>query len=107
MAVSIVNKKRGTTGRQETVPIKIPGTAEDLWAVDCWLQSVCLTNTHTDIVTVTLADKQTSPLPVISAASIAAGETLTIPFDDRLCPSGLTWLASVADKVVGYVRARI
>jgi hypothetical protein len=110
MAVSLVHYPYAE-GRynavKETVPGRIPSVSETLFSQDCWLQFVCLTNTHSVSVNVTVSDRQGTPLPVISAAPIAAGETLTIPFWDRLCPSGLMWLASVDGVVIGYLRAKI
>jgi hypothetical protein len=91
---------------KETVPTYIPTTTETLLTEKCWAESVVLSNNSASAITVTIADRQANPLPLIPTSEIAANETLAIPLLGRLCPDGLTWVAS-APGVVGYVRVRI
>jgi hypothetical protein len=87
-------------------PKLIPAVVEDVFSSTCYVEEIVLTNVTDADVTVTMADKQTTPVPLLSAVPIYARSVVSLPFKARYCPSGLTWVCSAADSVVGYVRGR-
>jgi hypothetical protein len=91
----------------ETAPALIPNVAESLWTTNTWLEEITLINTSANPVTVTINDRQAVPMPVIPPAmSLAAGEMYVIRFGARYCPSGVTWVASANNSIVGYIRGK-
>jgi uncharacterized lipoprotein YbaY len=93
-------------GEHETVPVMVPAVAEDVFASDTWLREITLTNKSAAAVTVTIADKQDTPREVVAELSIEPHATAVIEFVSRYCPGGVTWVASAADAVIGYMRGR-
>lgn len=91
---------------QETVPGLIPATLTTVYTGNIWLSEITLTNTSAGSVTVTVQDGQTTPREVLSAVSIAAHTTYVIQFSARYCPGGVSWSASSATAIVGYLRGK-
>ena len=93
------------TGDVQVKPQSVPTSTTTVTGVDAYLKQITVTNTTGSPVTFTLADKQASPVAVLSAVSIAANTTYVIRFADTpyWCPggftvaaggSGLTWYGS-------------
>lgn len=79
------------------------GSAEVVFDRDVYVSFIQLTNTTGGALTVTVADRQGTPVHLLSAVSIAANTTFVIKMDPRWCPGGVTWLAS-GSGVTGYMR---
>ena len=90
----------------ETVPHLIPSVAEDVWVGDAHVTEIHLVNGTSTSVTVTINDKQTTPMPIIpTAVVVPANSDLVWEFTGRYCKGGINWVASAANAVTGYVRA--
>jgi hypothetical protein len=87
-------------------PKLVPVSAADVVVGDVYLQEISLANNSGSPVTVTITDKQGSPLAIIPAVSIAANTVYEMSFGLRYCPGGITWSASSGTVVTGYVRWR-
>jgi hypothetical protein len=97
---------RDTSGELETVPSMIPAVAEEVFDSDIWLEEITLTNISTVPVSVTISDEQDSPLQVIASLSVEPGMPVVVRFGSRYCPGGVSWVATVAASLVGYMRGR-
>ena len=82
----------------------IPVAPEIVFSQDIYLLCISMNNTHSAAITVTVSDRQASPLPILGPLSIAAGQTIEVNYSGRLASGGVTWVASVDAKVVGYMR---
>lgn len=92
----------------ETVPSLIPAVAEDLYtAGDVYLVEITLSNQSAAAVTVTISDRQASPLPIVPTVSLAPGQLYEVRFEGRLTPNGVSWVASDGAAIVGYLRWRV
>ena len=104
MPVTIYQEKQ--TGEVEIVPRLIPAAGEDVFTADIEVTELHLVNSSGSAVTVTVTDKQGTPLPLVAGVSIAANADHLRQFRGRLCPGGLHWSASVDAVVTGAVRGR-
>lgn len=89
----------------ETVPAYVPHTsAAVVYPNTCHINGLHFINTSGNAVTVTVADQQGTPVPIIPVAlSIAAGADVVYNFPaGRLAKGGFTWVASAASAVYGY-----
>jgi hypothetical protein len=76
-------------------PQAVPTSITAVTSFDAYLQTITITNTTAGALTFTLADRQGTPVAVMSAVSIAANTTYVISFPSLYwCPSGFTVLAS-------------
>jgi hypothetical protein len=104
MSVTLVSNDRG---EWETLPKLLPSSAEDVYAANCHVLEIHLVNETASPVTVTISDKQTTPRAVAPPAVVVPGNgDLVWEFSGRYCPGGLTWVASAASSITGYVRGR-
>lgn len=89
------------------VPMAVPTSAmTDVVTSDVRLAEITLTNTTAGALTVTVQDKQGSPLAFLSAVSIAANTTYVVETPGlRYMPGGVSWQASGAG-IVGYMSWR-
>jgi len=87
-------------------PVAVPTSPADVTTSDARIVEVTLTNTTAGALTVTITDKQASPLAFLSAVSIAANSTYVIETPGlRYMPGGISWSAS-GSGIVGYVSWR-
>ena len=109
-ASALVFAQSPTTCGTQTIPICTPGTGNGdvqirpqavptstgvVAASDAYLKTITVTNTTSGALTFTLADRQASPIAVLSAVSIAANTTYVIVFPvPYWCPGGFTVAAS-------------
>jgi len=106
MAITLKNAFQYHLRPQHFDPVLIPDSEETVFDSDVFVELVTLSNTHSSAVSVTIKDKQSTPRELIPTAALPANSVFVARFGGRYCPGGLTWQASVADKVVGYVRGR-
>lgn len=82
-------------GDTQIRPQAVPTSTGTVTTNDAYLKTVTITNTTGGALTVTLADRQASPIAVLSAVSIAANTTYVIVFPvPYWCASGFTIVAS-------------
>lgn len=94
-------------GEFETVPALIPAAGEDIISSDAHVLEIHLINITSSPATVTIVDKQGSPVAVIPPDLSVAGNADAIwEFTGRYAPGGLHWEASDDNAIVGYVRWR-
>lgn len=85
------------SGDMQVKPQAVPTSTGNVAFVDSYLKSVTVANTTAGAITFTLADRQASPIAVLSAVSIAANTTYVIVFATPYwCPGGFTVLAGGA-----------
>jgi hypothetical protein len=85
-------------GDVQIKPQAVPTSTTIVAASDAFLKSITVTNATGSAITVTIADRQASPVS-LAAISVAAGTTYILTWlDGRLywCPGGWTILASGA-----------
>ena len=76
-------------------PQAVPTSAAIVASYDAYLKTITVTNTTGGALTFTLADRQASPIAVMTAVSIAANTTYILSFPSLYwCPGGFTVLAS-------------
>jgi len=95
------------TGEVDSGPSKIPATAADVFTETVHVTLITLNNIGAATATVTVADKQSTALAMLTAIEVDVGtpQIWRCP-EGRKCPGGVTWVASAADTVVGYIRAK-
>ena len=99
MSASTIRK--GTYGRSIDPKLQVvPDSSTDLTTTDTLLYSMYVTNVTGGTVTLTVQDKQDTPLSLLNELSIGAHQSLSAEFlDGIVCPGGVTWVASVADAL--------
>jgi hypothetical protein len=76
-------------------PQAVPTAITAVTLYDAYLQTVTITNTTSGALTFTLADRQGTPVAVLSAISVAANTTYVVVFPSFYwCPNGFTVIAS-------------
>jgi hypothetical protein len=102
MAVTVVKAKTQFETVEETVPVLVPQTAENLVASDAYLEALIFSCATTKD-TVTVKDKQGTPT-IVFKFEVLPGDPTVVSFPDRYCPGGITWESTAGDLVVGYAR---
>jgi hypothetical protein len=80
-------------------PQAIPTSQTTIAGADVFLKSVVLSNPTGSAITVTLADKQGTPVSLLGAVSVAANTTYVMTFPANAyywCPGGFTIQASAS-----------
>ena len=90
---------------KDIVPVAVPTSAEDVSVGDLYLEELQFTNTSGAALTITVTDKQGSPLSILDTMSIDTKALYIMSFHSRWCPGGLRWVAS-GSGIVGYVKFR-
>lgn len=79
------------SGDVQIKPQAVPTSSTTVTSYDAYLKTVTVANTTASPITFTLADKQGSPVNVLSAVSVPANTTSVITFPDLYwCPGGFT-----------------
>src|SRR5689334_9806740 len=99
---------RGMSGTKEIGNglVAVPTSATDLTTTDSWINQIVLVNTTGGSLTVTITDKQGSPLTLVPTVSLAANTlyVTVFPFAIKMT-SGITWSASgagITGEIFGY-----
>ena len=92
------------TGEYEITPDYVPATITDVCADDCHILEVSITNVSDAPVTISIADKQDTPMPFLESVSIDPKTAFVINSRGRLMIGGITWLASASNALVAAVR---
>lgn len=95
MAVTILNFPSSLPESWQILPQEIPTVAEDVIDESVYLEAVHLSATS-GAATVTIADKQGSPIDVMKMEVSPLSPALFEPKQKRCCPGGFTWVASAA-----------
>jgi phage terminase large subunit-like protein len=75
----------------------IPTTLTDEATLDTYIETITVTNDTAGALTVTLQDRQATPVKFLSSASIAANSTSVITFErPHKFKGGVSWSASAA-----------
>lgn len=106
MAYTITAAATTLPNIKEVLPQLIASGDEDIFVGDCWIDQIILTPLSTaSNVSITIKDKQGTPVPVLSVA-VSAGEALMFKNIDAFMKGGLTVNASVANQVALRIRFR-
>lgn len=92
---------------EDVTPAAIPNAATDVIAQDVWLVLIVLTNIGAATATVTISDKQTTPVPIVKDFEVDPGVPVVIAFpanDPAYMKGGIRWVASAADTVAARMR---
>jgi len=103
----------GQTKYSERLPLiprglqAIPTSAADLAAKSTYLYQLSLTNTTAGALTITINDKQSTPVALFNAVSLAANSLTIVSWPmGVLMKGGINWVASgagiKAEVVAGY-----
>lgn len=107
MALTLVQVPFYSRGhRTHLVPKTIPAAGEDIFVGDAYMEEVVITNPTGSAATVTITDKQGTPLALLSAQSIAANAVQVFEFTGRYCPGGIHWSGGTDLALVGSIRFR-
>lgn len=99
-------KQVGVSGTTNGGPLlqAIPNSAADLSTTDTFLFQLSVTNGTGGALTITVADKQGTPVEALKATSIAAGATTILSWPEGLfLKGGLNWVASSTGLTAGVV----
>lgn len=86
----------------------VPATPTTFNSVNTWINQLYFNNTTAAPLTLTVLDKQGTPMPLVSGASLAANSEVLFNFGDscQIMPNGITWSASgagVVGSIFGYI----
>ncbi|HLJ13438.1 MAG TPA: hypothetical protein VKV15_03005 [Bryobacteraceae bacterium] len=90
----------------DTDPAPIPASLSAVFTFTLYVEEITLTNKTAMEVTVTIQDRQTPARDFMRDVPIAPNDVLVIRMNGRKFPGGLSWSASTADAVIGYVQGR-
>lgn len=102
MAVTVIDFPSSLPSGQQTVPIEVPTSPEDVVSESVYLEYAHFTNGGSASATVTVKDKQGTPLEVFRVPCDPTAP-VSWPAARRYCPGGINWVAS-AGGVIGYLR---
>lgn len=96
-----------TLAEYHIAPKLIPDASEVVFVSDVMVTMIHLSNKSAAAVTVQILDRQSTALDVVPTVTLDAySDDLRVFPGGRYCPGGVTWVASAADAVVGYIRGR-
>lgn len=82
------------SGDVQIKPQAVPTSAQTVSTYDAYLKEVVIANTTASAITFTLADRQGTPIAVLSGVSVAANTTIIVAFPNLYwCPGGFTVVA--------------
>lgn len=83
------------TGLVQIKPQAVPTSTTVVAASDAWIQGITIINTSAGALTVTVASRETSPVSLLEAVSIAANTTyvVSVPYGHWM-PQGFTITSS-------------
>ncbi len=87
-------------------PDLVPNSLTDVYPGNCYIEEMTFSTAGATSATVTVQDKQGTPRVVVKDLAVDPGAPVVVRFDGRYCPGGVSWQASVAGAVVGYIRIR-
>lgn len=82
----------------------VPNSATDLSTTDSIIYQIVIANMTSGAITITITDKNTTPLDLMKAVSIAAFTTPVVAFPEGvLMKGGINWVASGASSLNGQI----
>lgn len=102
MAVTVMNLPSSLPGGYQIVPVAVPTVAEDVVAESVYLEYAHFSNPAASSITITIMDKQGTPLEVFRV-EVSGNAPVSWEPKRRYCPGGINWVAS-ASGVVGYLQ---
>lgn len=93
-------------GSVDTDPSPIPATLTTVFDFTFYADEITLTNKSAGSVTVTIQDRQSTPREFMKDVPIPASALYVVSLHGRKFPGGLSWSASSANAVIGYVQGR-
>lgn len=83
-------------------------TGESPAPYSCFITKLVLTNTHGSALAVTVQDRQTTPVKLLDAYSLATKSTLALDFGPEgiFMKDGITWFAGTADLVSAFLTVK-
>lgn len=103
MAVTVRDAKIQFSRNYENLPCFVPTVAEDIETQDCWVESISLSHVSTGAVTVTISDKQGTPVKHLNV-TMSDGDLINNVYTNRLFYGGINVVADVASKVTMHIR---
>lgn len=78
----------------------VPNSATDLTTSDTWIFQLTITNVTGTAATITLTDKNTSPLDLMKTISIPANTIVVIAWPEgQLMKGGINWVSGTASAL--------
>ena len=79
----------------------LPTTPTDKLTVDCWIDQMYIMNDGVGPATVSVYDRQSTPIPIVPAIPLPKGGLISLSSEDGCpMPNGITWSASAAGVAV-------
>jgi hypothetical protein len=92
---------------EEVTPGVVPNADTDVIAQDAWICSITLTNIGAVTATITITDKQGTPVPVIKDFPVDPGVPAIFGWPQEgaaYMKGGIKWVTSAADTIVARMR---
>jgi len=84
----------------------VPNSAADLTTTDTWIFQIVVANKTGSAVTFTVKDKQSTPLELFNAVSLAANSITVAAFPEGVkMIGGVNWVAGTASALIAEVYA--
>lgn len=87
-------------------PVLLPDSTTSVYTSTVFVDEITLSNSSSSEVVVTIADRQQTPLPLLPGVKIQGNSAVVVSMKSRKFPNGLSWSASQAGVVTGYVSGR-
>lgn len=94
-----ISAKTQFTDHYEIIPHFIPAAGETVADFTCWIRELHLTNPTATGRTVTIADRQGNPVPLLGAVEIDAGGEYHRQYEGLMMVNGFTAVAAASDSV--------
>lgn len=88
----------------EVTPQYLPSSATDLVTEDVWLEELHLVNNTSTSRTVTITDRQGTPVPLLKDITIDPGVEFHRRYGALYMPSGIAWQASAGSAIAARIR---
>lgn len=88
----------------EITPAYVPSSSADVVAQDVWLEELHLVNNTSSSVTVTITDKQGTPVPLLKTVTIDPGVEFHRQYGALYMPGGIAWEASSGSAIAARMR---
>lgn len=88
----------------EVTPQYVPSSSADVVAEDVWIEELHLVNNTSTSRTVTITDKQGTPVPLLKDITIDPGVEFHRRYGALYMPGGIAWQASAGSAIAARIR---
>lgn len=88
----------------EVTPGYVPGSSTDVVTEDVWIEELHLVNNTSTSRTITITDRQGTPVPLLKDIIIDPGVEFHRRYGALYMPSGIAWQASAGSAIAARLR---